>query len=73
MYNITSEQKASEAELEKRGFRFANWLNLQYDGDTEDPVAFVMTRKRNGFTRYAEVDPDGSVNGREVSDYLKNL
>lgn len=73
----TTAQDATEAKLKAKGFRFGDWMKEsdQYEDAPEDqPRAFTMIRKPTRWsTQIAEVDPDGTVNGQTVTQYMKEI
>jgi len=71
---FTEAQLKTEAALKKKGFRFSDWLKPAYGGE-EDSTSqcFMMIRKGPWGRSFAEVDPDGSVNGKSVEDFLHSL
>jgi hypothetical protein len=63
---IPKKQKQNEAvaQLEKRGFLVNRTERF------DDGVTVFMLRKRRHRTVYADVDPEGKVNGMDVREYL---
>lgn len=61
MQNTSKEQSETIAKLEKKGFRFSNWLN---EGDA------MLIKKKGAMRYYAEVAIDGTVNGESVEAFL---
>lgn len=69
MSSITrSAQDTSIAKLESAGYVFANWFNA-HDDNGGQCALMVKTYSRIQHL-HAEVDPDGTVNGQTVADYL---
>jgi hypothetical protein len=61
---------ATVALLEKRGF--VSNREETFEGES-GPTNFMSKRVTKFSTRYAEVAPDGTVNGEDVTAFLKSL
>jgi hypothetical protein len=64
MDNLSPTQQAALTALERRGFSINR--TETFEGD-EYPTVFLSN------TRYAEIEPDGSVNGEDAQKFLASM
>ena len=69
MYNATQEQLAAEKRLEKKGFKFSNWLPHHPDAEnqpaqgTEHLGTMLMVKRTHRYFKvWKEIEPDGTTN-----------
>lgn len=67
MYEATEKQLEAEKKLNKKGFRFANWIGAQ-DG-VENHGCIVMIKRKGPRTEYREIDPEGCIDGVPMESY----
>jgi len=68
-FTITTVQAPVVAVLERAGFI----INRVVGYDDENGPTVFMSRRRRGTTFYAEVDPNGDVNGMDSNAFMQGL
>lgn len=70
MYDITPEQAAAEKALTAKGWRFSNWF-AACEPDRPELGVMLFKRRVRGVNESIEVDPDGSCNGKPLTEVLR--
>lgn len=69
--NVSTEQNRAIDLLAQNGYSFNGWSspsNPEHEG--KKMAAAMMAKKHRGTTMYAEIEPDGMVNGSSLEEFI---
>ena len=70
--NVSADQNRAIDALAQLGYTFNSWSassNPEHEG--KSMAAAMMSKKDRGTTMYAEIEPDGSINGEPLDEWIE--